>query len=66
MKWFWTISALVVGLLSLGGFVYLTHTGTILGSPTEHVVPREARHAPGAYRTSSFWYGYHGGYRGGK
>lgn len=66
MKSYLGITALIVGLASLGGFTYLTATGTIVGSPTQSFVPEDVRARPGSYRTFHFWHVGYGGYRGGK
>ncbi len=63
---FGTIAALLVGLLSLGGVVYMASSGTVVGSPKEAFVPNDVRATPGAYRSFHFWHVGYGGYRGGK
>lgn len=63
---FWTVTALAIGFVLLGGHCYATAQGVVIGSPKERFVPREVREDPNGYRTFHYWHVGSGGYRGGK
>ncbi len=54
---------LVIAVLILAGYGYVSLRGIEFGDTERQVVPAGVRESPGGYRSFHFW---HSGYRGGK
>ncbi|MFP5261636.1 MAG: hypothetical protein ACLGJB_06995 [Blastocatellia bacterium] len=54
---------LVVGILIIALYGFVTLTGKEFGDPERQKMPADVRQSPGGYRSFHMW---HSGYRGGK
>ncbi|HVG18767.1 MAG TPA: hypothetical protein VNI02_06910 [Blastocatellia bacterium] len=54
---------LVIGILVIALYGFVTLTGKEFGDPEKQKMPADVRQSPGGYRSFHMW---HSGYRGGK
>jgi hypothetical protein len=54
---------LVIGILIIALYGFVTFTGKEFGDPERQKMPADVRQSPGGYRSFHMW---HSGYRGGK